>query len=349
MVELTKKNIDQWLAKSSTLGQEQIGLLEQFTNEYPYYGPTQALLAKAYFNSGNDAFEQQLRKAALTTADRVWLYDFIHNSSSQVKKQQPSEEDKGLKKTKTIKAKKSSAVKIKTDKPQTKKSSKKEKTLKPETKAKKIVVPAKRIKKAKAVKPKINKIQISPGEGDVITDLTKDPEPLKAKAPKLMLDETPDIEVHLENESQIEPQKSPELSTNNSFLDWLDYTNLNESGDKKVSIVKPLNQPNLDESLTTRDDEPTSENNVSKAVDLLAKFIANKPKPGEIKLENFDPEEKSLASDSVEYIPVSESLARVYISQNEVEMAKEVYQKLILKFPEKSAYFADLIQKLNKE
>ncbi len=352
MVEVSKKNIDKWLDEGNALGKEHIGLLEQFTGEYPYYGPTQALLAKAYFNEGSDAFDKQLRKAALTTADCVWLYDFIHNSAPLVENEQPvegtKEVKKAVKRTKTVKAQKSSSVKAKTDRPKSKQPSKKIKTKEPSAKVKEPAVQAKPTKKTKVASPKIKKIRISPGEGEVILDLTKNQESLKAKAPKLILDETPDLEGNQEKVTKVKRQKKPVSPSNNSFLDWLDYTNLYEAGEKQISIVKPLDQTEQEDAQIVGDETPKPENNVGKAVDLLAKFIANKPKPGEIKLESFDPEEKSLASDSAENIPVSESLARVYISQNEVEMAEEVYQKLILKFPEKSAYFADLIQKLNK-
>jgi len=46
---------------------------------------------------------------------------------------------------------------------------------------------------------------------------------------------------------------------------------------------------------------------------------------------------------------VSESLANVYAKQGKVEKAIEMYQKLSLQNPEKNAYFASKIEKLQKE
>jgi hypothetical protein len=43
---------------------------------------------------------------------------------------------------------------------------------------------------------------------------------------------------------------------------------------------------------------------------------------------------------------VSETLARILIRQGKKEMAAEIYEKMALKFPDKRAYFADLIEKL---
>ena len=42
----------------------------------------------------------------------------------------------------------------------------------------------------------------------------------------------------------------------------------------------------------------------------------------------------------------TETLARIYIDQGYYEQAKNIYSKLLLRYPEKNAYFAALIQKL---
>ena len=44
----------------------------------------------------------------------------------------------------------------------------------------------------------------------------------------------------------------------------------------------------------------------------------------------------------------TETLAQIYAEQGYYEQAKGIYSKLILAYPEKSAYFATLIQKLNE-
>jgi len=42
----------------------------------------------------------------------------------------------------------------------------------------------------------------------------------------------------------------------------------------------------------------------------------------------------------------TETLARIYVDQGYYEQAKYIYSKLLLRYPEKNAYFAALIQKL---
>ena len=44
----------------------------------------------------------------------------------------------------------------------------------------------------------------------------------------------------------------------------------------------------------------------------------------------------------------TETLAQIYAEQGYFEQARKIYAKLILAFPEKSAYFASLIKELDK-
>ncbi len=44
----------------------------------------------------------------------------------------------------------------------------------------------------------------------------------------------------------------------------------------------------------------------------------------------------------------TETLAQIYAEQGYYEQSKEIYSKLILAYPEKSAYFASLIEKIDK-
>ena len=44
----------------------------------------------------------------------------------------------------------------------------------------------------------------------------------------------------------------------------------------------------------------------------------------------------------------TETLAMIYVEQGYYEQAKYIYSKLILRYPEKNAYFAALIEKLNQ-
>jgi hypothetical protein len=51
---------------------------------------------------------------------------------------------------------------------------------------------------------------------------------------------------------------------------------------------------------------------------------------------------------SAEFDLYTETLARIYLEQGYPEQAKSIYSKLILAYPEKNAYFAALIQKIDE-
>ena len=52
--------------------------------------------------------------------------------------------------------------------------------------------------------------------------------------------------------------------------------------------------------------------------------------------------------EEAEFDLYTETLAQIYAEQGYYEQAKAIYSKLILAYPEKSAYFATLIEKLNE-
>ena len=58
------------------------------------------------------------------------------------------------------------------------------------------------------------------------------------------------------------------------------------------------------------------------------------------------PESESSSADDLGFY--TETLAQIYAEQGYFEQAKHIYSKLILAYPEKSAYFATLIQKIDE-
>ncbi|HPA36251.1 MAG TPA: hypothetical protein PLA16_07780 [Chitinophagales bacterium] len=73
---------------------------------------------------------------------------------------------------------------------------------------------------------------------------------------------------------------------------------------------------------------------------------------GEVDLFNeIDEEVTKVATESVQFRQdmMTETLAKIYTKQGKTDKALEIYNALLLKFPEKSAYFAGLIEKLQKE
>ncbi len=86
-----------------------------------------------------------------------------------------------------------------------------------------------------------------------------------------------------------------------------------------------------------------------KGIDIIDSFIKNDPQIKAPKAEQINTENKAKKSAEDNYDLVSETLAAIYIEQMLYHKAIDTYEKLSLKFPEKSRYFADLIQSLEKK
>lgn len=87
----------------------------------------------------------------------------------------------------------------------------------------------------------------------------------------------------------------------------------------------------------------------SRGNDIIDTFIKNDPQIKAPKAEQINTENKAKKSAEDHNDLVSETLAAIYIEQMLYHKAIDTYEKLSLKFPEKSRYFADLIQSLEKK
>ena len=83
-----------------------------------------------------------------------------------------------------------------------------------------------------------------------------------------------------------------------------------------------------------------------------AKLFEPNFEEGEVDLfHEIDEEVTKIASESVSFKQdmMTETLAKIYLKQGKKEKALEIYNALLLKFPEKSSYFAGLIETIEKK
>ena len=80
---------------------------------------------------------------------------------------------------------------------------------------------------------------------------------------------------------------------------------------------------------------------------LIEKFIKDEPRISKPKATFFNPTDSAIRSNFDDEEIVSETLARLYAEQGNLQKAVHIYQKLSLINQEKSRYFAAQIEKLN--
>ena len=137
-----------------------------------------------------------------------------------------------------------------------------------------------------------------------------------------------------------------------TFTDWL---RLIQKSNKQLSAenILDVNTENNTDIKTRLEkgkiiNQESALNKKLKNLALIDKIIEKSP--GQIKIKDdqkfYSPEQNAKESLLENEHLVSETLAKIYALQGSVNKAVRAYEILSLKFPQKSAYFASLIQKL---
>jgi len=156
-----------------------------------------------------------------------------------------------------------------------------------------------------------------------------------------------------------EPSKETDPEIRAKILKKLEE-NLNS---RKENVVAPTKQetelptkakkrrPNDDliENIRKREKKEIIDEKKREQIDLIKAFSKKEIKLATLKeMEDFQ-KQADLSENSTHLHPtlLSESYAKLLVKQGKKQKAKEIYQKLMVKFPDKNIYFADLIKGLD--
>lgn len=117
-----------------------------------------------------------------------------------------------------------------------------------------------------------------------------------------------------------------------------------ESTGKKSETKSEAKPGKTDSTPDDKGEEPRK----SRQNEIISNFIKSNPSISPVDAKRKT--EVDLSNESTVFHPdvASEYLAEIYLKQGKKERAVQIYEALLVKFPEKSVYFADVIKKLKE-
>ena len=136
------------------------------------------------------------------------------------------------------------------------------------------------------------------------------------------------------------------LATSAAAIDAMPSENEEETSNPKRK-KRPVPKEDLIESIKRKEKKEIVDAKKREQIDLIKAFSKKEIKLATIKEIEANQNNENLAdaSTSLNEGLMSETFAKILLQQGKKAQAIEIYEKLALKFPEKRAYFANLIEK----
>jgi tetratricopeptide (TPR) repeat protein len=359
------------------ISEKETEVLESFTKDYPYFNLPYIILAKVYKDKQDFRYEDMMRQAALRSKDRKSFYEYLHQDDNPETTYQELEEEIAAAEPLISENTEPEDTEITTqhvevekdtlDNPDTtlieKEDAAVEKLIDPETQPEESVAAPEFVEpeseestvltKSEGVPPvveiemlDVEKEEVSTADENVMT--TEDSEsmlsdnvakPEEIEQPTALDEALDEPELKVERKEKAKPK-----SEAHTFDEWLNMFSQG-SNESSLSSAKVTESPK-DENKTKPVFKPKKKSNAPEAIALIEKFIEDKPSISKPKSTFFKAENAAKKSLEMDLSIATETLAKLFEKQGHPDKAIEIYQKLMLKFPKKERYFADLIEKL---
>lgn len=360
------------IRKPESMTVNQMAELEILVKEYPFFETAHLLYTKALHQNNSINYSKQLRKTAIVANSRVILYHLIHqkevieltetvqhvvNTPTELKKEdkipETTLEEKPVVNPITVTNSDIKVIYVNTVPSVNVDEKNKTKTF-PSVEPEKDQEENTPLNNTDKIESKVD--ELVNNELDIIKTIENATEAPEEE--KVDVNFQKELEVEISKgivQSYVETDiiKTPELEKEDvkepvSFSDWLNKVK-KESGTIQTETSAPLSQKEKEKSEIK--EKQASEKEKTKEIDQKRQIIDKiiEADPGRIKLGNtkfFTPSADAKQSLLENEHLVTETLAKIYAMQGNISKAIRAYEILSLKFPQKSVYFASLIEKL---
>lgn len=369
---MNKLEFVDFLEHPEKLKKQDLASMDELLNQFAYCQTLQLLKAKALHNSSSVLFDIQLRIAAAYASNRKVLYYLIHSdqykptsvsvsSTKDTIEEIPTQnflsntevqEDLAITDPSEVTTEKDEILFENTD-------------IKEET-----------IREVEESEPSISTTE-DLLESEATTAQTEEPL-LDSKNDTNLSEKNDELLIEILSEeitsTNVEEEVTQEYHGSFTFSQWLNKTSIQNKSFKKSELlikldpteeIQPLIEDEINELIITNvfnegyliteekyshdKSKEIDESPQEKIIDTFIntdtpKIFKNKKEENPNSLEN-----KARKSSEESGIPVTETLAKIYLNQKLYLKAIQAYEKLSLKYPEKKAYFANLITEIKTE
>jgi hypothetical protein len=357
---MERESLIKYLKNPENLDYETVGFVTGLTNQYPYFQTAHLLTVKNLYLINSEDFVSKLNLAAAYITDRRILYELIHPlhlREDSILERDISETGRTGKKYKgTLKENINDT--ISSQLMEINKSSQEDMELVPEISID--------VRKEYGEGIELDDIVFSLSSSEILViepkvEISKDLEieieedyfaetDVKDESGLLEVDETAEDTDYKDNYTE-DVRDSTEVMTENKLTDYdeAQFEIVDEEDNKGLQKEAPT----AGKVVTTDNEESfslikhTGEEKENANAELIDRFISGEPKiiPDEGKISSEDISADSIRENE-EYI--TDTLAKIYVKQGYYSKAIFAYEKLILKYPEKSGYFAGQINEIKK-
>lgn len=301
--------------------------LEQLVKQYPWAPTFQLLLTKKYQLSGDAGFDEQLQRSAVVVPDRQRLFTLINESPQDIAHEPGDREKPHFGRVQDEEQEEAAEAQQERNQEEPTHRQEQDEQQQQESEPNEPVVPLEETRAYHQFMKEFGIIE----EGEEKQEQEQEQEKEKATAPESQKEQGHESQPSNrssgeapESDEAVEEAPVQERSSTHTFTEWLSLVNRQtgkeqeggEQDDPKAEQADKPDWPHQHEEIPKEEMEEVSQQ-AEKSVELNDEAV-------------------------------SQTLAQIYANQKKYVKAISIYEKLRLKYPEKSGFFAEKIQELKQ-